>query len=93
MRRERRVVDPLQVVDRLQAVDLLLVVLEDLLLVVILLVVILLVDLLLVDLLLVDRHYRHHFQKVVVASHRQVLLRFLTVLEQELLVLKLLILH
>ena len=92
MRRERRVVDPRLVVDRLQAVDLLLVVLEDLLLVVLedlLLVVILL----LVDLLLVDRRYRHHFQKVVVASHRQVLLRFLTVLEQELLVLKLLILH
>ena len=93
MRRERRVVDPLQVVDRLQAVDLLLVVLEDLLLVVILLVVILLVDLLLVVLLLVDRRHRHRFQKVVVASPRQVLLRFLKVLEQELLVLELLILH
>ena len=88
MRRERRVVDPLQVVDRLQAVDLLLVVLEDLLLV-----GLLLVGLLLVDLLLVDRRYRHHFQKVVVASPRQVLLRFLKVLEQELLVLELLILH
>ena len=60
---------------------------------VILLVDLLLVDLLLVDLLLVDRCYRHRFQKVVVASHRQVLLRLLMVLEQELLVLKLLVLH
>ena len=62
-----------RVVDPLQVVDRLQAV--DLLLVVILLVVI----------LLVDRRHRHCFQKVVVACHRQVLLRLLMVLEQELL--------
>ena len=87
MRREQQVVDLLQVVDRLQAVDLLLV-------------VILLVDLLLVGMvdllqvvLVVDRRRHRRFRKVVVVSHRQVLLRLLMGLEQELLGQELLVLH
>ena len=90
MRGEQQVVDLLQVVDRLQVVDLLLVVVEDPLLVDLPLVG--MVDLLQV-VLVVDRRRHRRFQKVVVVSHRQVLLRLLMELEPEQLGQELLVLH